>query len=1600
VLVNGQNLQIPGLLHTCISGQHSILEQAKEHEAYKTWTKTPGGTLYLLGDPDSTSSILPSLLATETKTLRAISFFFDSSDDRRGGAHQMLASLSYQLLCLKPSLFDHVSRLYDLISDESDWRVEKLCIFFRSLLSCPSHGQTLCLISRVDECKPGRGSLSGQFPDWIVSLSNSGGPKNKFIITSRKALAGSLPSMTIDVNKDIEEFWQKDFESFLETQISAMIIRRPGLSAIRNDIKKSISLKHERSLLNGVSTDKIIRLMLVLLMVLSDSITKSQAKQALELLPANEGDIYLELLARIPPPSRKWARNCLSWIVRAFRPLRLSELAVALVIETNEFPASEIDGRISLDLGWDLKRVLGDLVQIENGEVRSAEMSLREFLTSQHHACEEVCLLCCDSHAVIAKKCLTYISLLRHGQGKSLQPPPPVEGCYGLLAYAVQYWHLHYHEVEREGAGESHSNFDLWFEDGDLMQVWCDLRNSYQVDVDEARSIDPISTAAEIGCRGLLQKLCDTFRGKNDLTVPLELAIQSGDEHLIGILTGFGATSPRALHIAASYGHDHLVQTFKTEENLISENARGFTPLQCACESGSVSTVEELLRAGSKANAANERGLTPLHIASQFGQLDIISKLLLVEDVDPKAPDASKSTPLHMACRWQQPGSVRYLLRTNKRVDLCAVDEHLFTALHHVADSGRVDILDLLLEGYPDSLIQDEDRKEVKALLAMKDIKDSIPLHLAARGGHAEVVTQLLSLDDPEDPGTLKRNSDESIPLHLAVENGHLHVANLLVEHELTVRKQIEHRDRVGLPISLAVRCEHVGVVSVLCAAHRKENTSLDVFDVDGASPLHVASRNGNIEIARLLLDAGATPDIVDSTNATPLLLACRTGFVNFVGLLLKKDANPRIEDENGVSPIMAAAQNGNDKLVEMLLEKLTDEDLAVAEPQDPHLLHLASERGHLAVVQVLLRNNSGQVHDKDAAGRTPLHLASAAGHLQVVHELLRYKANPVSGDNDGATPLWSASTDEVAQALWSAREKLDGVDLDELRDETLRQSIIKGHLGLAVELLGPGPGVDGSLLHLAAQNGHLNVVNRLAELVGDPDGKDDNDRTPLSYAAQNGHLEVVQFLVEEKKANVNSIDNQNRSPLSHAAEDGQQSVVDYLLRNGTLDPDPKDTYNRSPLWYASRRGHAEAVRSLLRCKVDRGTRDQIHGWTPLHAAAYDGHIEVIEELLTAQADKDALDDDRKTPLYLAAYWGYKEVVSKLIAHRAKSDLPNAQGWRPLHAAYDDPDILELLLDEPSADLHWKTNKGETVLHLAVGGGIESSVKFLLGRGANPLSLDHEDVTPLHIAAKAESGDLVRLMLPGAIRLAGENDITLDKLKDRSGSSPFMQALGKGNIDVVREFIMENAADINQVNADGKTPLEVAMNARNDEITKLLLDRIVAFDPSTIPDLVEHCDILVWVIEKGETGLEGKILEILQGQGKPPTDDQVSRLFSFATGRDDVPLAEYLVRGRPDLEKTDEHGWTLQQIIAAYKPETRREKPSSSQAALAKPKFWSSANKAEELSFVGEDGRSLRYTIRTRSWFTWAAAARADHPIDPSKKFYFEIEVIDGGDDR
>lgn len=70
----------------------------------------------------------------------------------------------------------------------------------------------------------------------------------------------------------------------------------------------------------------------------------------------------------------------------------------------------------------------------------------------------------------------------------------------------------------------------------------------------------------------------------------------------------------------------------------------------------------------------------------------------------------------------------------------------------------------------------------------------------------------------------------------------------------------------------------------------------IDIIDIEGSTPLHIASLYGNEQVVKKLLENGASIDPVDNLSRTPLFIAVEHNKLKCVELLIKYDANVNID--------------------------------------------------------------------------------------------------------------------------------------------------------------------------------------------------------------------------------------------------------------------------------------------------------------------------------------------------------------------------------------------------------------------------------------------------------------------------------------------------------------------------------------------------------------------------------------------------------------------------------------------------------------------------------------------------------------------------------
>ena len=204
--------------------------------------------------------------------------------------------------------------------------------------------------------------------------------------------------------------------------------------------------------------------------------------------------------------------------------------------------------------------------------------------------------------------------------------------------------------------------------------------------------------------------------------------------------------------------------------------------------------------------------------------------------------------------------------------------------------------------------------------------------------------------------------------------------------------------------VSLLVEAESSGRPDALHTLVNSANTILGAPAMIGQwTALSEAAIRGHLKMVELLLAHGAIVDHAPVPEGTTALYwAARNGHVAVVEALLRANAHP---DDAAVHDIVATDQNWREQEHEQLQARRTP-------------LIAASERGHVQVVEVLLREAAtdgltGRRLTVDAVARsefTALCFAAQNGHAAVVKSLVRAGANKEHITADGRNPLGLAA--------------------------------------------------------------------------------------------------------------------------------------------------------------------------------------------------------------------------------------------------------------------------------------------------------------------------------------------------------------------------------------------------------------------------------------------------------------------------------------------------------------------------------------------------------------------------------------------------------------
>lgn len=211
------------------------------------------------------------------------------------------------------------------------------------------------------------------------------------------------------------------------------------------------------------------------------------------------------------------------------------------------------------------------------------------------------------------------------------------------------------------------------------------------------------------------------------------------------------------------------------------------------------------------------------------------------------------------------------------------------------------------------------------------------------------------------------------------------------------------------------------------------------------------------------------------------------------------------------------------------------------------------------------------------------------------------------------------------------------------------------------------------NLIHELAANGELLLLEELLEDIN-INAMNPSNETLLHIAAEHGHLSIVERLIH-RGARLDLQDNIGHTALHRAASRGHTEIVRVLATAGAPIHNV-DLQGKTPIHLAAENEHLNSVKALVEVEAKQSeshTQD-----TFLHMAAIEDNWSLAELLLQSGAAVDAVNNHKNTALFYAVHGNNEKTVSVLLKAGAKVDYQVIHEATKLHQ----DTILQLLLGE------------------------------------------------------------------------------------------------------------------------------------------------------------------------------------------------------------------------------------------------------------------------------------------------------------------------------
>ncbi|XP_075992285.1 uncharacterized protein LOC142987424 [Anticarsia gemmatalis] len=371
--------------------------------------------------------------------------------------------------------------------------------------------------------------------------------------------------------------------------------------------------------------------------------------------------------------------------------------------------------------------------------------------------------------------------------------------------------------------------------------------------------------------------------------------------------------------------------------------------------------------------------------------------------------DAFMRTALHYAAEQGHIGIVKILIEAGCKVNITAGDG--LTPLHVAVIKNHIEIVKTLLEA--------------GSHVNYKTHEKMTSLHFAASRGFLDLV-KILVLSGAY---LEARDTNERTALYLAAGRGHEDVVKYLITAGANVNGEEIHG---YTPLCEAVWQRYAGVVEILLSSGARITHSHRL--------LHNAIIQKQVEIVKLLTNYAGSMNLHNDNGDTPLLIAARQGQVDIATILLNSGANVNSSNSiTGVTALHVAVESVSvaeefEELLKCLLDYKIDMNATALTGDTPLNRALILQKDNAAVLLIRYGSdvNTGDLH---SCGLDNLSIASRRRSYSLASMLLKAGHYVTAPDSYDACP----EADCTAKWLYNAcRQPLNLTDLCRIKIRSL----------------------------------------------------------------------------------------------------------------------------------------------------------------------------------------------------------------------------------------------------------------------------------------------------------------------------------------------------------------------------------------------------------------------------------------------------------------------------------------------------------------------------------------------------------------------------------